>query len=178
VSDRELATERLLLRPFALEDLDALAAIYGDPVVMHFIGKGARTREETRSAIERMQAHWARERFGMWAAVERRTGVLAGRVGLQRLDGGPEVELGYILARSFWGTGLATEAGAASLRFGFEEAGLERVVAIANPANGASRRVMEKLGFRYEKDAHFYATDVVYYALGREAWRAARAGAP
>jgi len=66
---------------------------------------------------------------------------------------------------------LTTEAARACLHWGFEDVGLERIVAIARPENGASLRVMEKLGMKYEKDAFFYNTDVKYYALSRDAFR-------
>jgi ribosomal-protein-alanine N-acetyltransferase len=73
-----------------------------------------------------------------------------------------------LLAKSYWGRGLATEAAEAALRFGFEIAKLERIVAIAKHENIASRRVMEKLGMKYEKDAYYYNNDVVYYSITNE----------
>lgn len=63
--------------------------------------------------------------------------------------------------------GLATEASRASLKYGFKEVGLERIVAIAKPENIASQRVMQKVGMKYEKNAHYYNSNVVYYALSR-----------
>jgi ribosomal-protein-alanine N-acetyltransferase len=66
------------------------------------------------------------------------------------------------LDKPYWGKGLATEGSHTSLRYGFEIVKLERIVAIAKPENIASRRVMEKVGMKYEKNAHFYNTDVVY----------------
>ena len=77
------------------------------------------------------------------------------------------VELGYTLDKPFWNMGLATEASREILKYGFEQVGLERIVAIAKPKNIASQRVMQLVGMKYEKNAHYYNTDVVYYALSR-----------
>jgi RimJ/RimL family protein N-acetyltransferase len=94
-----------------------------------------------------------------------------GFCGLQFLDNTPEIEVGYRLARRFWGMGFATEAARESLRYGFEELGLDRIVAVVQPENIASCRVVEKIGLRYVKDARFYQTDVKYYAITREEYR-------
>ncbi|MEH1882174.1 GNAT family N-acetyltransferase [Nostoc sp.] len=74
-------------------------------------------------------------------------------------------------ARCYWNQGIASEATKASLRYGFEEVKLDRIVAIAAPEHTASRRVMEKCCMKYEKNAHFYNLDVAYYALARSEWR-------
>ena len=77
----------------------------------------------------------------------------------------------YRLDQLYWHQGIATEATKASLRYGFEEVKLNSIVAITAPEHLASRRVMEKAGLKYEKDAHFYNLDVVYYALAQKAWQ-------
>ncbi|HEV2705378.1 MAG TPA: GNAT family N-acetyltransferase [Pyrinomonadaceae bacterium] len=172
----ELETERLRLRAFRPTDLDAFARLRADPEVMRYIGTGTpHTREQS---LERMQANIARWRtngFGHWAVVEKSSGELMGWCGLARLDETPEVEVGYGLARRFWGAGAATEAARASLRFGFEQLGLERIAAVAFPENTASRRVMEKLGMTYLRRAHYYGAELVYYALTRSRFRHADA---
>ncbi|MGH7279167.1 MAG: GNAT family N-acetyltransferase, partial [Candidatus Rokuibacteriota bacterium] len=73
----------------------------------------------------------------------------------------------YALERGAWGGGIATEAARAAVRFGFEAAGLERIVAAARPDNAPSRRVMEKIGLRWERDLVLWETDAVLYAIGR-----------
>jgi len=87
---------------------------------------------------------------------------------LQFLDGTSEVEVGYRLAKRFWGMGLAPEAAQASLCYGFEELGLDRIVAVVHPENVASQRVLEKIGLKYVKDARFYNKDLKYYAITRD----------
>jgi ribosomal-protein-alanine N-acetyltransferase len=76
-----------------------------------------------------------------------------------------DIEIGWWLAPSHWGRGLATEAGLAILHDGFERAGLTRIVAVAHPDRRASRRVMEKIPMRYERNAQHKGIDVVLYAI-------------
>ncbi|MDQ4090204.1 MAG: GNAT family N-acetyltransferase [Actinomycetota bacterium] len=145
-----METERLVLRRWSEDDVDALAAIFAEPAFWHFPFRRGFTREETEQFVERQLEHWATHGFGMWAVELKADGRLAGYTGLaiptwlpQVL---PAVEVGWRLHPDHWGRGLATEGGAASLRYGFEELGLDRIIAIAMPDNVASLRVMAKLG--------------------------------
>ncbi|MGG6266642.1 GNAT family N-acetyltransferase [Leptolyngbya sp. AN03gr2] len=169
---QELETERLWLRPFKYEDLDRLAEIFGNPEVMRFISSGTRTRAELEAGFPAKLERFDRWGFGMWAVIEKASQTFLGRCGLIHLDGTPEVELGYTLDQIYWNRGFATEASIACLRFGFEQAGLERIVAIAQPENIASQRVMQKVGMRFEKNAYYYKTDVVYYAISKNEFHA------
>jgi ribosomal-protein-alanine N-acetyltransferase len=162
----EIETLRLQLRHFALEDLDDLFRIYSNPEVSRYISKGARTKDETKAALINIIKHW-KHGFGMWAVVHKQSSKMIGRCGLCFLDNTPEVELGYALDKLYWNQGLATEASLVSLQYGFEQVGLERIVAIARPENIASQRVMQKVGMKYEKNARYYNSDVVYYALSQ-----------
>jgi ribosomal-protein-alanine N-acetyltransferase len=81
------------------------------------------------------------------------------------LEGTPEIELAYGLAKPYWGSGFATEAARACLRYGFAEMKLERIVAVVNPGNVASQRVLEKLGMKYTRDVHHYDADLMYYEI-------------
>jgi ribosomal-protein-alanine N-acetyltransferase len=166
-------TPRLRLRPFTPADFDELYGLYSDPEVMRYIGHGVRTREETEQGMARTAGHWSNAGLGMWAVYEKDTGKFVGRCGLQPLSDTPEIELGYALRREFWGKGYATEGSLAALRFGFETARLGRIVAIARPENGGSRRVMEKVGMTYEKTgpSPYGVGEVVWYGLSRERFR-------
>lgn len=159
----ELETTRLCLRLFTLDDLHDLYAIYQDVTVMKYLSP--RSKEQTEESLCRHIQQWQEHNFGMWAVVDKITGKLIGRCGLGFLDRTPEVELGYVFAQEYWGKGIATEASLATVKYGFEQVKLERIVAIAHPENLASRRVIEKMGMTYEKDAHYYNTDVVYYGM-------------
>jgi GrpB-like predicted nucleotidyltransferase (UPF0157 family) len=160
-----LATERLLLRPKTLDDLDALYAVFADPAMARWLGQPS--REEVAGRLERHVEHQRNHGFSMWAVVERASGALIGHCGLQHLDGGPEVEVGWALASDRWGRGYATEAGRASLHYGFDVLGLAEIVAVTLPENLASRRVMEKLGMEYDGRGVYYGWEQVKYASRR-----------
>jgi RimJ/RimL family protein N-acetyltransferase len=154
---RTLDTDRLTLRGWRDDDLDALAAIDADPEVMRYILDGSvRDRERSAEGLRRMVRGWAEHGFGLFAVEVRATGTLIGWAGLAVPAFLPEilpaVEIGWRLARPAWGHGYATEAAAAALRFGFDEVGLDRVVSIRHVDNRRSARVMEKLGLTYRFD--------------------------
>ena len=104
----------------------------------------------------------------MFGVRRRRSEDLIGFCGFVRLEGMEEPELAYELTQAAWGDGLATEASLACLRYAFEDAGLERVIAGADAENVASLRVMEKLGMRYVGTPNPGAPQESYYAVYRE----------
>jgi ribosomal-protein-alanine N-acetyltransferase len=162
-----IETERLLLRMFRPDDLDDLAALFADPDVVRYVGNGKPSdRDEAKRALESILKHWQTHGFGRWVAVDRQTLKFVGFGGLRSLFGMPEMV--YHLTKENWGKGYATELGNAALRFGFEDRGFERIVAIAKPQNAASIRVMEKLGMTFEKNATYYGLDVVQYFINRD----------
>ena len=163
-----IETDRLIMRRIVHDDLKALASMNSDPDVMRYIVDGKpQSLEQTQERINAIINHWDKHGFGLFAVLERATSDFAGFCGLQYLENTPEIEVGYRFEKRFWGMGLATEAAKASLEYGFERLGLDRIVAVVHPGNLASQRVVEKLGLRYEKDARFYNTDVRYYAITR-----------
>jgi RimJ/RimL family protein N-acetyltransferase len=148
-SMRDRETARLVLRRWRAEDLDAYARMAADPEVMRFVG-GVRSRDGAALDLARMEEHWERHGFGLWAAELRSSSEVIGFVGLSEPAFIPEligsVEVGWRLERAFWGRGLATEGGRAALDAAFGELELEEVCSIIHPDNAASRRVAEKLG--------------------------------
>lgn len=160
-----ILTERLLLRPCELDDLDALHAVYGDPEVTRYTTT-YETRDDTRRALDTHIAAQKAEGFSFWAVIERESGELIGDAGLGRLEGkGPEVELGYTLGRRWWGRGYATEAGRAWLEYGLGPLGLERIVAVVYPQHAASIHVLEKLGMRPAGTRHAYGAELLLFEL-------------
>ncbi len=117
--------------------------------------------------MAKCKTHWERYGFGVWSVEERASGELIGHCGLGTLEEIPEVEVLYALAPAYWGKGLASEAARASVRFGFEQAGLARIIALAFPNNIGSRRVMERAGLHYLKDTRLFDHDLVYYEIER-----------
>src|SRR5947209_1041412 len=132
----EIETSRLRLRMFTLEDLDDLCVIASDPEVMCFIGRGLPlTREETLLNLKSIINAFRRRGFGRWALVRKETGALAGYCGLARGSEEVGVELVYMLSRSEWGKGLATEAARACLRHSFERHEFDSIAALTRPEN-------------------------------------------
>jgi len=171
----EIETARLRLRRFAPDDLAAVRRIYGDAEVMRYMWDGrARTEEQIRDALAFLMDSWEKPGFGMWAIVHKEHGEVIGRCGIYSLDGTPEAEIGYILARAYWGRGYATEAARAALRYGFERQGLGRIVAVTRPDHRDSQRVLGKLGMTYKGNAHHYGAEQVYYSLEREDYQPSR----
>jgi RimJ/RimL family protein N-acetyltransferase len=169
----EIETNRLRLRAFTPDDLDALYLVFGDPEVMTYITGGKpRTKEATLAGLLRTIEGWQNRGFGLWAVAEKDSGHVIGYCGLIFLDETTEIELAYGLAKSSWGKGFATEAARASLRYGFEELKLERIVAVVNPQNIPSQRVLEKLGMKYKRNAHHYDADLMYYELSKQDYHA------
>jgi ribosomal-protein-alanine N-acetyltransferase len=170
----EVETARLHLRLLEPADLDAYyERIFADPDVMRWLPTGQpipRERFDDRIA-SLMFDHWAEHGFGPWIAVHRADGRVIGHCGLKHWPESTEVEVFYAFAKSYWGQGLATEGARASLRYGFEDLGLDRISAAAKLDNAASRRVLEKIGMTHEKDFEFMGSPVAGYAVRRADWR-------
>ena len=166
-----IETPRLIIRELEPGDLDRLAAIYADPEVMRFIGKGGPlARERAERAIERERANHAERGYGEGATVLRETGEMIGVSGLivwPDIDGAQELEVAYLLDRPWWGRGLATEVAGAISDFAIDELGRERVVSCIYPENAASIRVAEKIGMRFEKDFDWAGHTLSLYSLTR-----------
>jgi RimJ/RimL family protein N-acetyltransferase len=159
-----LRTERLLLRAPTPDDLDAWHRIYLDAEKVWY-GAPRSSLDENRAKLLRQIAHLEQHGFGM-LSVEL-AGETIGAAGLQHLEGGPEVEVGYRFLKEHWGNGYATEVARASLTFGFDEVGLERIVAVALETNVASRRVLEKCGLEEIGLTHVYGLEHVKYEIRR-----------
>ncbi len=154
----ELRTERLLLRRWRPEDLEPFAALNADPTVMKFMPTTLSAAESAR-LIERIEAGFEANGYGLWALELPRQAPCVGFVGLApvavELSFAPAVEVGWRLARSLWGRGLATEGASAALAFGFEECGLHEVVSFTAQGNRRSRAVMARLGMHHDPGEDF-----------------------
>jgi RimJ/RimL family protein N-acetyltransferase len=172
-----LTTERLVLRPFTEADLAELVPIHADPSFWWYPLRSGMTEQETAAFLARVMGRYESDGFGVEALVERASGVLIGWAGLAVPHFLPEilpaVEVGWRLATPYRGRGLATEAGAAAVRWGFTEGGLDRIVSIYEPENAPSGRVMKRLGFTHclstTGQQHGEPLDVL--ELTRDRWR-------
>jgi len=175
-----VTTERLTLRAFTAADRPAYAALRADPDVVRFLPGGealvpfADAIAETR--ISAFHDAWSRG-YGVWAVEEIATGAFVGQAGLASMERSSEVELLYALAPRFWGRGYAREAATAALRFGFEQVGLDRIVAYVVPENAASARVLAAAGLRSIGETDYNGFRVRGYEIEVGEWRRAAAGA-
>lgn len=148
-----LRTERLILRRWVDGDRELFADINSDPEVMNYF-PSVLSREESDELADRIEKHFVTRGFGLWALEICDVTSFAGFVGLSvpRFEAKftPCVEIGWRLARAYWGHGYATEAASATLAFGFDELHLDQIVSFTVPSNVRSRRVMEKLGMTHD----------------------------
>jgi RimJ/RimL family protein N-acetyltransferase len=152
-----IETPRIILRELEEEDLDSLAEIYADIEVMRYIGKGiVLTYEQTKRSIQNWNRYYKKFGFGNWGTIEKESGKFIGLCGLSWLEDKSDVEVSYLFAKEAWGKGYATETAKAINEYGFDSAGLKRIVALVYPQNTASIHVIEKLGMKYEYDRIFF----------------------
>lgn len=161
-------TDRLILRPMQADDLDAFAEMWAEPETGRFLG-GVRTREEVAEWHDRRSADYERQGYGVMTVVEKASGRVVGRCGLAHweIEDEDELEVGYLIARSDWGRGYATEAARAVRDQAFGELGRTRLIALIAYDNERSARVAEKLGMTHERDVLFHGSMHRLFALNR-----------
>lgn len=147
-------TPRLAFREMTTDDLDDMAALLGDPVVMRHYPR-PKGRAEALAWIRWNQRLYRQEGFGLWLLTLRATGEFVGECGLtpQEIAGTTDIEVGYHVSSALQGHGYATEAAAACRDFARDVLKTKRLIAIIRPGNTPSQRVAEKIGLPYERDA-------------------------
>ncbi len=164
----EIETARLRLEPFNDSHYKGLRAMDNDASVMRYISNGiVKTPEETWENIRRVQARWQKYGFSWWAIKDKASGAVAGAACLQYLanvEGAP-LEIGWRLLPEQNGKGYATEAAKAIIDFAAEQTGATYLVAVADPENAASQRVMQRLGMTYKATEQHYDVPCVVYEL-------------
>jgi ribosomal-protein-alanine N-acetyltransferase len=150
-----METERLTLRHLEPSDLDPLYRLYRDPEIRRYFPDGTLTRDETKREIEWFRnGHPTHPDLGLWATVERRTAALIGRCGLLpwNIDGEPEVELAFLISKSRWRQGFATEAALAIVDHARSQLGLGRLICLITPGNEGSVKVAGRVGMKFERE--------------------------
>lgn len=148
-----MQTERLLIRPFTLDDAEEYFPLVSDPEVIRYTGEGPQPSvDAARDVIaSRPLRDYAVHGFGRMACVERRSGRLVGFSGLKYLEELQEVDIGYRFLPAYWGMGFATESARAIMLQGKEVLGINRVIGLVQRENAASARVLAKLGLEFER---------------------------
>ncbi len=159
-----LETPRLRLRAFAESDLDDLASMLADPQVTRFLGDGKpKTRLDAWRQLAGILGHWVLRGFGVWAVELQSSGQWIGWCGHLQPEGWPGFEIGYSLARPFWGHGYAREAAAEALRYAREELKKSEIISLIRPDNAASIRVATFLGATLAESFEFLGGPALIY---------------
>lgn len=170
-----LETERLKIRQYTPADLEELIEMRSDPDVYRYLG--GLERQNPAEITKRLDFYmdcYEKLGFGMCAMIWKENGEVIGGSGIQPLEDTGEIEVGYSLKKSFWRMGIGYECAKGWLKYGFETAGLERIVAVADEANTGSWRIMEKCGMTFEKKEFHYNMECKFYAISQEEFRKLR----
>lgn len=163
-----ITTPRLVLRAFLPSDAGALERVMGAPEVMqYFPVTTPPTMEQCENFIARQRQHWIEHGYGWWAVDSKIEARLIGWAGLQFLPDTQETEVAYLIAHEFWGQGLAVEAAAAGLRFGFGQLEMDTIIAVVHIDNARSCRVLDKLSMTRDRRDRYFGMDVYHYTLDR-----------
>lgn len=166
-----LETERIILREMIPEDIDFLYKIDTDREIMKYYNTPIKKYHEV---VERLNniisAYKQYKGLGIWMAVNKEDSQPLGILALKHIEHNPNnvIEIGYKFDKIYWNKGYAIEAAKAVLEYGFEKMNLDRIVAVANPNNANSIKVMTKLGMEFEKMVYFYNGKLVYYSINAE----------
>jgi len=148
-----LETDRLQLRRLSLDDAEFILRLLNEPSFIQNIGdRGVRTIDDARGyIIQGPITSYEKFRFGLWMVEIKSPSAPIGICGLLKRDVLDDVDIGYALLPEFWSQGYALEAASAVVCYAREKLGLKRVVAVTNPGNRSSIRLLEKMGFKYER---------------------------
>lgn len=168
-----IETDRLLLRPFNLSDIEPSFQINADPRVTRYTHDGGvKTLEEIDHIIRiNVLGDYHKYGFGRFAVIHKQDNRFIGFSGLKYLPELDQVDIGYRFHPNYWGQGIATESGMASLSFGFETLQLDHIIGQALIENTASQRVLEKLHFSFEKEFEDQGEMVQQYRLSQDTYR-------
>ncbi len=164
-------TSRLTLRGFRPEDIQILHEIVSDPLVIRYFPLADPwPLEVVQRWVEKHWSHWEEHNFGWWAIDYHQTNELLGWCGLGVLDETGETEVLYLLKKSYWGMGLASEAAKYSLDCAFIDLGLDKVIGLTHPDNIASQKVLQKIGLSFDGEAQYFGMNLNKYSINKHAY--------
>jgi ribosomal-protein-alanine N-acetyltransferase len=168
VADLIFETERLLLRRLRLDDVEAIFAVIGDPIAMHYYPRTFE-HKDAEEWVERNLRRYAEHGHGLYAVVLKTSGDVIGDCGLvtQQVEGRPELEVGYHLRRDQWGRGYATEAARGCMEYAFDTLHARKVISLIRPENLPSRRVAERNGMQVEREVMHRGLMHLMYAISK-----------
>jgi len=162
-----IETERLILREFQLSDLQGLAPILANPLVMEFSPTGILSTQQTLEKIQNFMALYGEHGFGKWAVLLKANQKLIGYCGIavEKIEDTYEIEIGYRLTPRYWGMGLATEAAEKAISYGFNTFQFSYILGIVERENLGSATVLQKLGMQFKKSTLFHGVPMDIYRL-------------
>ena len=167
----EFTSERLLFRLYTQEDFDFLYGMLSDPEMVRYIGNGdTRDPKGTQAFLEWIYSHYEMNKeYGLKVIVRKDDHVPVGHAGIvpQKVNGKDELEVGYWIAREYWGNGYASESAKALLHRGISQLGLDRLISLIQEGNGASRKIANKNGMRAEAKIVLKGRNVYVYSNSR-----------
>lgn len=168
-----LESERITIRHLSHDDLETMSLILSDPDVMRHSVRGVMDKDATLGFINECIESYKESGFGPWALIDKESSELIGFSGINKepLGESTVTNLGYRLAKRYWGKGLATEAVRSVLDYAFNKLCIEAVVAIIEPENLSSIKVAEKVGFDMYEFLNFHNSTVHKYSLSRHQWQ-------
>jgi RimJ/RimL family protein N-acetyltransferase len=159
-----ISTDRLVLTPYDMRDVDELHRVMSNPDVMRHIGQGALSRAEVHDIVVRVVASWNATGMGWWTIRLSNGGRLIGQICLRPDKDVGDVAVGYALDDRYWRQGLTREALEAVVDHGFGKKSLKRIVATVRPENLPSRSLLERCGFAREPDVFLRNKTLCLYA--------------
>ncbi len=165
----DLWTTRLFGTPLSIAHFAEIRLLHTDPRVTATLSANGEpfSEDQTHCFLDRSAEHWQRCGFGLWLLATRDRNDFVGYAGIRHaiVENADEVELAYAIRPEYWRKGFATEMSNAALKYGFDTMHLEKIVAFTLPHNLASRSVMEKCGFIYQRDIVHAGLPHVLYSL-------------
>jgi ribosomal-protein-alanine N-acetyltransferase len=158
-------TGRTTARPIQQTDFNDLYAMHSDPKIMALMGGRVLTAEESQARLDAMLDHWQTHDIGICVVRDRSSDQFLGRAGFKRseIDGADEIELWCGFVPECWRKGIATEVAFELVNLGFEELKFPNIVAVSLSENKGSKRLIEKVGFVYEKDVTYAGLEQGFY---------------
>lgn len=167
---KKLETERMIFRQWTNDDLEPYLNLCADPQVMKYLGGNTFSRMEAWRHMAFMLGHHELRGYSHWAVEEKSSGNFIGRMGFLNPADYPGFEIGWTLAPSHWGQGLASEGARALLDYAFEELGQQEVISLIHPENEASKNVSRKLGMEFKEVVIVKGLEAEVFAITKPQW--------
>ena len=176
LSNTIIETKRLILRELLSEDLDDFFELDSNPMVHQYLGNHPVTdKSKIKDMIEYVQGQYAKNGFGRWAVIDKKSSKFIGWAGLKLVtemmnDHINFVDFGYRFRQEFWNQGFATESAVASLEYGFNALKVQTIYAATHVQNGASNHILSKIGFKAIDTFDYHGEPQNWYFIHQKDW--------